>query len=76
MAKGAISALNTDCAIAISGIAGPEGGTVEKPVGTVWICTIYNDSIISKQYMFGNSRDNNIQRSAIMAIVQLLKMIA
>lgn len=76
MAKGAISALNTDCAIAISGIAGPEGGTVEKPVGTVWICTIYNDSIISKQYMFGNSRDNNIQRSAVMAIVQLLKMIA
>lgn len=75
MAKGALSVLNTDCAIAISGIAGPEGGSVEKPVGTVWICTIYNDSIISKQYMFGNSRENNIQRSAIMAIVQLLKMI-
>ncbi len=76
MAKGALSVLNTDCAIAISGIAGPEGGTVEKPVGTVWICTICNDSIISKQYMFGNSRENNIHRSATMAMVQMLKMIA
>ena len=75
MARGVISAFDTDCAISISGIAGPDGGTVEKPVGTVWICTIYNGSFISKQYMFGNSRDNNIQRSATMALVQMLRMI-
>lgn len=75
MAKGAIGAFETDCAIAISGIAGPDGGTAEKPVGTVWICTICNDIIVSKQYMFGKSRENNISRSATMAVVQMLKLI-
>lgn len=75
MAKGALSAFGTNCAIAVSGIAGPDGGTAEKPVGTVWICTIYNNTIVSKQYMFGNSRENNIRRSATMAIVQMLRLI-
>ena len=75
MAKGALTVFNTDSAIAISGIAGPNGGTLEKPVGTVWICTICNGSIYSKKYLFGNSRENNIRRSATMAIVQMLRMI-
>lgn len=73
MAKGAIEAFGTDCSIAVSGIAGPDGGTAEKPVGTVWICTICKDSVVSKQYMFGKSRENNIRRSATMAIVQMLR---
>ncbi len=75
MAKGTQKAFDTDCAIAVSGIAGPDGGTAEKPVGTVWICTICKGSIISKQYMFGDSRENNINRSATMALVQMLRMI-
>ena len=75
MAKGALEAFSTDCAIAVSGIAGPDGGTIEKPVGTVWICTICNDAVVTKQYMFGSSRENNIRRSATMAIVQMLKLI-
>ena len=75
MAQGAIDAFETDCSIAISGIAGPDGGTAEKPVGTVWICTIYNGVTVSRQYMFGNSRENNIRRSATSAIVQMLKLI-
>ena len=73
MAKGAIEAFATDCAIAVSGIAGPDGGTVQKPVGTVWICTICKDSVVSKKYMFGKSRENNIRRSAVMALVQMLR---
>ncbi len=73
MAKGAIAAFDTDCAIAVSGIAGPDGGTDEKPVGTIWICTICKDSMISKQYIFGKSRENNIRRSAVMALVQMLR---
>lgn len=75
MAKGAIEVFGTDCAIAVSGIAGPEGGTDEKPVGTVWICTICNGSVTSKEYLFGSSRENNIRRSATMAMIQLLLMI-
>ena len=73
MAKGAIEAFATDRAIAVSGIAGPDGGTVQKPVGTVWICTICKDSVVSKKYMFGKSRENNIRRSAVMALVQMLR---
>ena len=74
MAKGALSLFETNCSIAISGIAGPDGGTDEKPVGTVWICTMLNDSVITQKYTFGNSREENIRRSATMAMVQMLRM--
>lgn len=73
MAQGAIDAFGTDCAIAVSGIAGPDGGTAEKPVGTVWICTICKDTVVSKQYSFGKSRENNKRRSAVMSMVQMLR---
>ncbi len=76
MARGAISAFDTDCSIAVSGIAGPDGGTADKPVGTIWICTIYKDTVVSKKYMFGKSRENNKRRSAIMALVQMLRCMA
>ncbi|MDD2551542.1 MAG: CinA family nicotinamide mononucleotide deamidase-related protein [Dysgonamonadaceae bacterium] len=75
MAKGALSIFETDCAIAVSGIAGPDGGTDVIPVGTVWICTIYKDIVVSNKYRFGNSREENINRSATMAMVQMLRMI-
>ena len=73
MAKGAVNAFDTDCAIAVTGIAGPDGGTEEKPVGTVWICTICKDTMVTKQYSFGKSRENNKRRSAVMAMVQMLR---
>ena len=76
MAKGAIEAFDTDCAIAVTGIAGPDGGTPEKPVGTVWICTICQDTMVSKKYSFGKSRENNKRRSAVMAMVQMLRCMA
>ena len=76
MAKGAIDAFGSDCAIAVSGIAGPDGGTEEKPVGTVWICTICKDTMVSKEYSFGKSRENNKRRSAVMAMVQMLRCMA
>lgn len=75
MARGAVSAFNSTCAIAVSGIAGPSGGSDEKPVGTVWIATIHNGKIVSKRYQFGKLRENNIRRSAVMGIAQLLTML-
>lgn len=73
MARGTAAVFGTDCAIAVSGIAGPDGGTDEKPVGTVWICTICQDAVVCKEYLFGKSRENNIRRSALMAMVQMLR---
>lgn len=76
MAKGAKETFGTNCAIAVTGIAGPDGGTPEKPVGTVWICTICGDTMVSKMYSFGKSRENNKRRSAVMAMVQMLRCMA
>lgn len=73
MAKNSVNMLQTDCAIAISGIAGPAGGTPEKPVGTVWICTVTPDKTITRKYQFGTSREENINRATNMAILQLIK---
>lgn len=75
MASGACKALNTDCAIAVSGIAGPDGGTEDKPVGTVWICTRYNNKSVARKYQGGQLRDTNITRASIIAMLQLLEMI-
>lgn len=75
MALGACKTLNTDCSIAVSGIAGPDGGTEDKPVGTVWICTRYNNKSVSRKYQGGKLRDTNITRASIMAMLQLLEMI-
>ncbi|MFT3994182.1 MAG: CinA family nicotinamide mononucleotide deamidase-related protein [Dysgonomonas sp.] len=75
MARGACQALNTDCSIAVSGIAGPDGGTDQKPVGTVWICTAYNGKYEARKYTFGKFRDANIMRASNHGMLQLLGMI-
>lgn len=75
MAKGTQKVLNTDCSIAVSGIAGPGGGTEEKPVGTVWIATAYKDKVIAQKYVMGKFREANIIRASNTAMLQLLKML-
>ncbi|MGB0886564.1 MAG: competence/damage-inducible protein A [Vicingaceae bacterium] len=68
MVFGVQQKLKTDFAIATSGIAGPTGGSDEKPVGTVWIAIATPNKVISKKYVFGKQRDVNIERAAITAL--------
>lgn len=75
MAKGACKTLDCDCAVATSGIAGPSGGTPEKPVGTVWVAAVVKDQLISRCFHFGAVREQNIQRAANMALLMLLKLL-
>ena len=75
MAEGVCLLMNTDCAIAVSGIAGPTGGTGEKPVGTVWICTICKEKSLVREYQFGTHRESNITRASNWGMLQLLEMI-
>lgn len=75
MALGAIRILGCDCAVATSGIAGPGGGTVDKPVGTVWIAAAYKEHVVSSCFHFGGRRDENIQRAACMALKMLIDLL-
>lgn len=75
MASAARLNLNTDYAIAVSGIAGPGGGTADKPVGTVWIAIATPKKIISKLYRFGDNRERNIVITALTALNMLRKAI-
>lgn len=63
MAKGVMSLMKTDCAVATSGIAGPGGGTSEKPVGTIWMAVICGDKIITRKEEGDAGRAENIKRT-------------
>src|ERR1700761_2450667 len=71
MVEGAILNYKSDYAIAVTGIAGPGGGTPEKPVGTVWIGVANNQKTVVKKFSFGNKRQQNIERTAVAALSML-----
>jgi nicotinamide-nucleotide amidase len=75
MAAGAIQKFNSDYSIAVSGIAGPDGGTEDKPVGTVWIAVANADKIITRKFQFGSRRLQNIERSVISGLTMLFKFL-
>ena len=75
MASGAIKAFKSDYALAVSGVAGPDGGTEDKPVGTVWIARANSKKSVAKKYQFGNKRIQNIERSVTSALIMLFKLL-
>jgi len=75
MVAGALANFKSDYAIAVTGIAGPDGGTPEKPVGTVFIAVANINKTFAKKLTFGNKRQQNIERSAISALNMLNTLI-
>jgi len=72
MAVGVRKVFNSDFALATTGIAGPDGGTEEKPVGTVWIAVASENDVIAQKFIFGDNRERNISRSSQTAL-QILR---
>lgn len=72
MALGAIKNSQADVAISITGIAGPTGGSAEKPVGLVYIGFSYDKKTKVKKFNFTGNR-NEIRRSAIDAVLEILE---
>lgn len=68
MAKGVLDIMQTDYAIAVSGIMGPDGGSEDKPVGTVWIAIANKEKIETKKLYFRFDRQRNIELTAINAL--------
>jgi nicotinamide-nucleotide amidase len=75
MAVGVRTVLDTDYAVATSGIAGPDGGTGEKPVGTIWIAVDSERGTVCEKRVFGNDRLTNIKRFSLAALNLLRKQI-
>ena len=71
MARNVRKKFKSSIGISTSGIAGPDGGTKEKPVGTVWIGYSDNDKTTSKKLILTKRRDINITLSAVNALNQI-----
>ncbi len=75
MAIGAQNLFGTDYAISTSGIAGPAGGTDEKPVGTVWIAIAGPTGVVAEQFQMGEGRDRVVEKTIFSALSYLLQLI-
>jgi len=75
MVAGVRRQFSADYGIAVSGIAGPGGGTAEKPVGLVWIAVQGPEQTVASSFNFGNERSLNIERASMTALYLLWKML-
>jgi nicotinamide-nucleotide amidase len=75
MAESIRNRFGSDYSIAISGIAGPDGGTKDKPVGLVWIAIAGPTGVQTNKFLFGDNRERNIRRAALQALNLLRKVI-
>ncbi|MBR3646955.1 MAG: nicotinamide-nucleotide amidohydrolase family protein [Paludibacteraceae bacterium] len=76
MAEGARRVLGTDYAVATSGVAGPDGGTEEKPVGTVWIAVATPEGTEAKCFSLGKLREQVTDRAAQAALIWVMKTLS
>ena len=69
--------MNSDISVAVTGIAGPGGGTEEKPVGLVYIAVSYNGKTTVKKYKFGHrlSREKIRELTAVNALIDVLEVL-
>lgn len=68
MAKNGREKLGVDICVSTSGVAGPDGGTEEIPVGTIWIGIATKDKVSAKKFQFGDHRERNIQMTVLTAL--------
>lgn len=71
MAKSCLLHLNSDFSVATSGIAGPDGGSISKPVGTVWIAVASKKGVVSQCFQFGEHRERNVVKASQTALNML-----
>ncbi|MHB8060672.1 MAG: CinA family protein, partial [Gaiellaceae bacterium] len=72
MARGARRALGADVALSVTGIAGPDGGSAEKPIGLVFFCAASEKETLAQEIRFSGDRDQ-IRRYATVAALHLMR---
>ncbi len=74
MAKGALDSFPESISVAVTGVAGPDGGTREKPVGTVCIASAYKNKIKARKFLFEGNRNDIREQTVHEAIEMVLSM--
>jgi nicotinamide-nucleotide amidase len=75
MASGALRHSEADYAVAVTGVAGPGGGSEEKPVGTVWIAVASVDQLAARRHLFAGDRSAVREATLVSAIEALLDLL-
>lgn len=75
MARGVAELMHSDCSMATSGIAGPDGGSKFKPVGTVWMAAKFGDQVVSELIHFPGNREQVIEKATNHVMVMMVKLL-
>lgn len=75
MARGALDALGVDASLAVSGVAGPDGGSADKPVGTVWIAAGLSAGIVARRHLFSGNREDVRFAAALAALEAVAELL-